>query len=66
MKIKYSIIAILLFTRLESQAQNTQTEDSVLIKSKESATYVGGYGNFFYQRSTAQLLNSFKAVKAIG
>ena len=51
MKIIKSIVKLLLFLPCFVYAQSVTSEDSMLTGVKP-ATYVGGYGNFFYQLNT--------------
>ena len=52
MKINFAIITLLLLTNF-CFAQNT-AEDSLISGYKKPATYIGGYGNFFYQYNTKE------------
>ena len=65
MKIKSIFQLLFLLSAFSGFAQNSTSEDSLLNYGKKPATFVGGYGNFYYQYNTNEKISEINLERVV-
>ena len=65
MKIKSIFQLLFLLSAFSGFAQNSTSEDSLLNSGKKPATFVGGYGNFYYQYNTNEKISEINLERVV-
>ena len=65
MKIKTIFQLLFLLSAFSGFAQNSTSEDSLLTSGKKPATFVGGYGNFYYQYNTNEKISEINLERVV-
>ena len=65
MKIKNILQLLFLLPAFSGFAQNSTSEDSLFNSGKKPATFVGGYGNFFYQYNSNEKISEINLQRVV-
>ena len=65
MKIKTILQLLFILPAFSGFAQNSTSEDSLFNSGKKPATFVGGYGNFFYQYNSNEKISEINLQRVV-